>query len=190
VTRDDHGAWHLEGSDGELLIRTGVAGPAAAVGHRLTLAMRRWQATTQWDSDEPVAAELTVDVGSLEVVRGEGGVTPLSGPEKMIVRRNALGALNSRKFPHIMFAANVIEKTGDGYRLSGDLTIHGQTRAQVVDVRTDDQGDGWRLSSETAIRQSDFGVKPYSQLLGALKVTDDVVVSFTATRAKTPDEGT
>ena len=40
------------------------------------------------------------------------------------------------------------------------------------------------------IRQSDFGVKPYSQLLGALKVADDVTVSFTATRAKTPDEGT
>jgi polyisoprenoid-binding protein YceI len=183
VTRDDHGAWSIEGSDGELLIRTGVAGPAAAVGHRLTLAMRRWQATTQWDSDEPVAAELTVDVGSLEVVRGEGGVTPLSGPEKMMVRRNALGSLNARKFPRIIFFANVIEKIDDGYRLSGDLTIHGETRAQVVDVRTDDRGGSWRLSSDTVIRQSDFGVKPYSQLLGALKVADDVAVSFTATRA-------
>jgi polyisoprenoid-binding protein YceI len=183
VTRDDRGAWSLEGSDGELLIRTGVAGPAAAVGHRLTLAMRVWEATTRWDSGEPVAAELTVDVGSLEVVRGEGGVTPLSGPEKIMVRRNALGSLDARKFPRIKFSANVIEKTGGGYRLTGELTIHGETRAQVVDVRTDDQGDSWRLSSESVIRQSDFGVKPYSQLLGALKVADDVAVSFTATRA-------
>jgi polyisoprenoid-binding protein YceI len=183
VTRDDRGLWSIEGSDGELLIRTGVTGPAAAVGHRLTIGMRRWQATTRWDSDEPVAAELTVDVGSLEVVRGEGGVTPLSGPEKMMVRRNAFGSLDARKFPQIMFSANVIEKTGDGYRLSGDLTIHGQTRPQIVDLRTDNQGDSWRLSSETVIRQSDFGVKPYSQLLGALKVVDDVTVSFTATRA-------
>jgi polyisoprenoid-binding protein YceI len=40
------------------------------------------------------------------------------------------------------------------------------------------------MSSETAIRQSDFGVRPYSQLLGSLKVADDVTVSFTAQRAK------
>jgi len=182
VTRDDRGVWSLKGSDGELLIHTGVTGPAAAVGHRLTIAIRRWQATTRWNSDRPVAAELTVDVGSLEVVRGEGGVTPLSGPEKMLVRRNAFGALDARNFPHIVFSADMIEKTDDGYRLSGDLTIHGETRRQIVDLRTDDQGDSWRLSSENVIRQSDFGVKPYSQLLGALKVADDVTVSFTATR--------
>ena len=65
------------------------------MGHRLTIAMRSWQATIQWDGDEPVSAELTVDVGSLEVVRGEGGVTPLSGPEKILVRSNALRSLGA-----------------------------------------------------------------------------------------------
>ncbi|MCV7331089.1 YceI family protein [Mycobacterium cookii] len=154
------------------------------MGHRLTLAMRRWRATTQWHSGEPVDARLAVDVGSLEVVRGEGGVTPLSGPEKVIVRRNALGSLDARKYTRILFSANTIEKTDGGYRLTGALTIHGKTRPQVVDLGVDDQGDSWELSSETAIRQSDFGVKPYSQMLGALKVADDVTVSFAATRAK------
>jgi polyisoprenoid-binding protein YceI len=182
--------WSLEGSDGELLIRTGVAGPAAAVGHRLTIAMRDWRATARWDSGEPVDAELTVDVDSLRVVRGEGGVTPLSGPEKVVVRRNALSSLDVRKYPRIMFSANVIEKTAVGYRLSGDLTIHGTTQPQVVDVRTDDQGGDWRLSSETVVTQSDFGIKPYSQLLGAVKVADDVTVSFTARASKTVDERT
>ncbi len=91
--------WSLDGSDGELLIRTGVAGPAAAMGHRLTLAMRHWRATTRWDADEPVGAELTVEAGSLEVVRGEGGVTPLSAPEKILVRNNALRSLDAKRFP-------------------------------------------------------------------------------------------
>jgi polyisoprenoid-binding protein YceI len=189
VTRDDREVWSLKGSDGELLIRTGVTGPAAAVGHRLTITMRRWRATTHWDSDEPVAADVTVEVDSLQVVRGEGGVTPLSGPEKVLVRRNALGSLDARKFPRIVYSTKAIEKIQDGYRLSGDLTIHGKSRPQVVDVRTDDEGDSWRLSSETVITQSDFGVKPYSQLLGALKVADDVTVAFTASVPKTLDEG-
>jgi polyisoprenoid-binding protein YceI len=176
--------WSLDGSDGDLLIRTGVAGPAAAMGHRLTLAMRQWRATTQWDGDEPVGAELIVEVGSLQVVRGEGGVTPLSGPEKILVRGNASRSLNAKRYPRITFEATVIDKIDEGYRLTGTLTIQATSREQVVDVRTDDHRTNWWLSSEIAIRQSDFGIKPYSQLLGALKVADDVVVSFTAKRAK------
>jgi polyisoprenoid-binding protein YceI len=184
LTDDDSAVWSLDGSHGELLIRTGVAGRAAQLGHRLTIAMRSWQVTTQWDCDEPVSAELTVDVGSLEVVRGEGGLTPLSGPEKILVRTNALRSLGVRRFPRITFVANTIEKTDGGYRLTGALTIHGKTLAQTVDVRTDDLDDSWWLSSETTVRQSAFGIKPYSQLLGSLKVADDVVVSFTAECAK------
>jgi polyisoprenoid-binding protein YceI len=177
-------AWDLDGSDGELLIRTGVAGRAAQLGHRLTIAMLRWRVTVQWHAEEPVGAELTGDVDSLEVVRGDGGLTPLSGPEKILVRGNALRSLNARRFPRIGFAATTIEQTGDGYRLTGTLTIHGKTRPQIVDVCTEDLGDSWRLSSETVIRQTDFGIKPYSQLLGSLKVADKVTVAFTAQHAK------
>jgi polyisoprenoid-binding protein YceI len=181
---DNSAVRSLDGSHGELLIHTGVAGRAAQLGHRLTIAMRSWQASAQLDSGEPVSAELTVDVGSLEVVRGEGGLTPLSGPEKVLVRSNALRSLDARRFPRITFVAKTIEKTDDGYRLTGALTLHGKTLAQTVDVRTDDLDGSWWLSSEATVRQSEFGIKPYSQLLGALKVADDVTVSFTAECAK------
>ena len=184
MSHDHSAAWSLDGSDGELLIRTGVAGRAAQLGHRLTIAMRRWRATVQWDGDEPVSADLTVDVDSLEVVRGDGGLTALSGPEKIRVRGNAVRSLDARRFPRISFATNIIEKSDDGYRLTGTLTIHGKARTQVVDVRTDDLGGGWRLCSETLVRQSDFGIKPYSQLLGSIKVADEVTVTFNAQRAK------
>ena len=184
MSHDRSAAWGLDGSDGELLIRTGVAGRAAQLGHRLTIAMRRWRATVQWEGDEPVSADLTVDVDSLEVLRGDDGLTPLSGPEKILVRSNAVRSLDARRFPRISFATKTIEKIDDGYRLTGTLTIHGKTRTQVVDLRTDDLGDGWRLCSETVVRQSDFGIKPYSQLLGSLKVADEVTVAFNAQRAK------
>lgn len=190
MNRDNRDTWSLDGSDGELLIHTGVDGPAAALGHRLTLAMRRWRTTVQWHSGEPVDGVLSVDVDSLDVVRGEGGVTPLTGPEKIVVRRNALGSLNAKKYFRILFSAKTIEHTDDGYRLTGDLTIHGRKRPQVVDLHTEDEGDRWRLTSETPIRQSDFGIKPYSQMLGALKVADDVTVSFSATAPKDLGEGT
>lgn len=43
---------------------------------------------------------------------------------------------------------------------------------------------GWRLSFEADVRQSEFGVKTYSLLMGSIKVVDDVTVSVTVGRAK------
>jgi polyisoprenoid-binding protein YceI len=166
------------------MVHTGVAGRAAKIGHRLTIAMKRWQATVRWFGGEPAEAKLTVDVDSLEVLGGEGGVTPLSGPEKILVRSNALRQLDAGRFPQICFDAETIEKSRDGYRLAGTLQIRGKIRAQVIDLRTDDFGDTWRMSGQASVRQSDFGVKQYSLLMGSLKVADDVTVSYTAQRTK------
>jgi polyisoprenoid-binding protein YceI len=172
--------WTLDASDGDLTVHTAVAGRTAKMGHRLTIAMNRWQATVQWSDGEPVAAQLTVDVDSLEVLRGEGGLTPLSGPEKILVRSNALRQLGAGRFPQICFDADIIDSRQDGYRLTGTLRIHGKMRPQIIDLRTEDLGKAWRLSTQAVVRQSDFGVKPYSLLMGSLKVADDVTVSFTA----------
>ena len=184
MTHDKSLVWTLDASDGELLVRTGVAGRAARMGHRLTIAMRRWQAMVCWAGDQPATAEFAVETDSFEVLRGEGGVKGLSGPEKALVRSNALRSLNAVRFPEIRFTADVIDKTDDGYRLGGTLQIRGQSREQVIDLRTDDLGDSWRMSAESTVRQSDYGIKPYSLLMGSVQVADDVTVSFTAVRRK------
>ncbi len=176
--------WVLNASDGELLIRTGVTGRAARMGHRLTVAMTRWQATVHWAGTQPVSAELTVETDSFEVLRGEGGVKSLSGPEKTLVKSNAMKSLDSGRYPEIRFAADDIATTADGYRLTGKLHIKGKSRDHVIDLHTEDLGDSWRMSAESSVRQSDYGIKPYSLLMGSMQVTDDVSVSFTAVHAK------
>jgi polyisoprenoid-binding protein YceI len=176
--------WTLDACDGELLLRTGVRGRAARMGHRLTIAMTRWQATVTWKGAEPVTAELVVDVDSFEVLSGEGGVKGLSGPEKVMVKSNAMKSLDAGSYPEIRFTADAIGKTGQGYRLNGKLHIRGKSRNHVIDLRTDDLGDSWRMSVESTVRQSDYGIKPYSLMMGSVQVADDVSVSFTAVRAK------
>ncbi|SPM42597.1 Polyisoprenoid-binding periplasmic protein YceI, partial [Mycobacterium numidiamassiliense] len=176
--------WSFEPADGELLVRTGVAGRAARLGHRLTIAMTRWHATVRWSGADPVAVELTVEADSFEVVRGEGGVKGLSGPEKTVIRANALKSLQASRFPTISFAADVIDKTDEGYRLGGRLEVCGKTHEHVIDLRTEDLGDTWRMSVESGVRQSAYGIKPYSILMGSVQVADDVTVSFTAIHAK------
>lgn len=40
------------------------------------------------------------------------------------------------------------------------------------------------MSAKTGITQSDFGVKPYSLLMGSLKIADEVTIEFTGNHPK------
>ena len=181
MTKSD---WSIDPAAGELRIQTGVAGRAAKMGHRLTIAMQSWDATVRWAGDKPKSAELTVAVDSLAVISGAGGIKPLAGPEKGVARSNALKSLDAKKFPQIRFVADDIAKTEHGYRLTGTTEIHGTARPRVVDLTVEDRGDTWVLSTQVSITQSDFGVKPYSLFMGSLRVADEVTVEFTATHPK------
>ncbi len=177
-------SWTLDPTNGELLLRTGVSGRAAKMGHRLTMAMQSWRATVDWSGEAPTYAELTVDTESLEVLSGEGGVTPLGGTEKGVARSNALKSLDAKRFPHIRFVADQIAKTADGYRMTGTVEIHGTTHPQVVDLKVDDTGDAVVLSTQVRLLQTDFGVKLISLFMGAMKVSDEVAIDFRATHPK------
>lgn len=177
-------AWNLDASTGELLVKTGVAGRAARMGHRLTIAMKAWSAKVTWSGDEPSAVELDVDVSSLEVLRGEGGLTPLTGPERSLAGSNALKSLEAPRFPLMSFRTDDVAEVPGGYRLTGSLEIHGTSRTQTVDLKVEDLGDSWQMRTEAQVLQSDFGVKPYSLFMGTMKVADEVTVTFTASHPK------
>lgn len=177
-------SWSLDATRGDLLVRTDVGGPAAKMGHRLTIAMRSWRATVEWRGSKAVAARLDVDLDSLEVLKGEGGVTPLSGPEKLLVRANALKSLGARKYPKVTFSATDITEVPGGYRLAGTLEIHGTARPQSVDLHTEERDGTSVMSARVPITQSDYGIKPYSLMMGTLKVADVVTVEFTGAHPK------
>lgn len=173
--------WTLDASDGgQLAVRTDVAGRASKMGHRLTIAMTSWAATVEWAGDAPTAVTLTAEVSSLDVVHGEGGLTPLIGPEKIVAKANALKSFDADRYPSICFHSTEITAVDSGFRLAGTAEIHGVSREITVDVDVTDLGDRWRVGSETTVRQSDYKITPYSQMFGAMKVVDEVTVTFDA----------
>lgn len=176
--------WTLDASDGELALHTGVTGTAARMGHRLTIAVTSWQATVQWDGEDPAAVAVTVDLESLEVVRGEGGVTPLSGAEKKLVRANATKSLRTGRFPQATFRSTDVERHVDVTRLIGTLELNGRIGAQTVEVRVEEDGKVWRISGAAVVRHTDYGIKQYSMMMGAMKVADEVEVRLAAGHAK------
>lgn len=59
------------------------------------------------------------------------------------------------------------------------VTLHGQTQQLRVPLQATLDRDRLQVSGALALRQSDFGVRPYSALGGLLKVQDDVAIDFT-----------
>ncbi len=171
---------NLDQSDGTLILLTGVTGAAARMGHRLTIAMDSWRISVEESDGQPVSAHLTVDVDSLRVRSGEGGLTPLTGPEKAIVRANALKTLDAKRFPTIEFHAEEITAATAGYRLRGPLSIHGVTNTVDVDVDVVDVDGVRQLGTRVEVSHKAFKVKPYSMAMGAMKVADIVTIEFSA----------
>lgn len=173
--------WTLDASHGgQLAVRTDVTGKASKMGHRLTIAVTSWTATVEWSGDAPTAVTLDAEVGSIDVIDGEGGLTPLIGPEKIVAKANALKSFDAGRYPSITFRSTDITAVDTGFRLTGMAEIHGVSREVTVDVNVTDLGDRWHLVSETAVRQSDYKITPYSQMFGAMKVVDEVTVTFDA----------
>lgn len=93
---------------------------------------------------------------------------------------------NAAAFPKISFRSTGIEQlAGEGWRMSGDLTIRDVTRSVVLDVEYEGRGpDAWGkeragFSAETKIKRSDFGVK-WNALIetGGVAVSDVVRISL------------
>jgi polyisoprenoid-binding protein YceI len=89
-------------------------------------------------------------------------------------------------FPTLTFTGGrVTEASGDRFKLTGDLTIHGVTREVTLDVTTEGRGkDPWGgdragYSAHTKIKRSDFGLT-WNQLLeaGGFAVGDEVKISL------------
>ncbi len=71
----------------------------------------------------------------------------------------------------ILEAEEDIEVVGEAADGAEAVELAGRTAPAAFDVVVGDDG---AVDAEVAIRQSRWGIKPYSGLLGALKVADDV----------------
>lgn len=162
---------------GALEVRTGVAGRSARLGHRLVLAARTWKAVVDFDGDVPASLVVTVDAASLEVVSGEGGVTPLTAPERAVATANAHRSLDVKANPAIEYRSTSIEPSDKGFRVRGELTLRGATRSCDLALGR----EGAELATSVPVRQTDFGIKPFSLMMGTLKVADEVTIIARAT---------
>lgn len=167
----------LDQSAGPLTLHTGRSGVGSKVGHDLTLQVGTWTANAMLDGSGAVTAvRFIASLRSLEVLRGDGGLKPLSDKDKRTILDNAAQTLKAASDPELVFTAtdlNVVEGTTT---IVGEASLAGQTQPLTVELTVTRSGSQANVSARAEVVQSHFGIKPYSGMLGALKVRDMVEV--------------
>jgi hypothetical protein len=171
-----HGRHDLGPANGTLQIRTAREGVAARAGHDLVIEATRWEGTLHVAGDS-VTLELSVDSRALEVRWGLNGSSGLSEKDRASIART-IDTKILRGAP-ISFRSRNAEPRGNAVMISGDLTIGATTR--LIDFELRSSGDLKRVDATARLTQSEFQIKPYSAMLGALKVADVVEVVARAT---------
>ncbi|MFD2873723.1 YceI family protein [Mucilaginibacter ximonensis] len=93
-------------------------------------------------------------------------------------------AVNAKKYPDIIFKLSSAEVTpGDNnmyfIKAKGDLTISGVTKPVSVDVTAVANPDNTiTCRGSKKIQLTDFGIKPPTFMLGAMKVYNDLNIQF------------
>ena len=161
---------------GDLKVKTYREGMASKAGHDLVIEVSRWEATLSVGEDgAPSGLELSVDPRSLEVREGVGGVKPLSDRDRLEIRKNidekVLGG------HPIIFRCSAAQLSAGGGRISlpGELAMAGKAAPGTAELTMEADG---RVTGTISLTQSDWGIKPYRGLMGALKVRDELDVVF------------
>lgn len=140
-------------------------GLLTAVGHDVTL--RVTSMSVDVGDDDKIAVDL--DAGSLRVT-----TDAVKESERKDIEKNTGKTLEVQKHPKIQFRSVSVVRDGDRARIEGDLTLHGVTKPISVEAR--DDGRHW--NAKIPLDQREFGIKPYSAMLGALKVKPQVEVNI------------
>lgn len=172
----DPGTHSLGPDDAKLTLQTGRKGAAAKAGHDLLIEVTSWRATLDL-ADDPAQTKvsLTADSRSLRVLEGTGGIQSLGDDDRANIEQTIDDEV--LKGGAIEFHSSSVQPSPDGGRLqiAGELDLLGNRHPVAFDLTLGEDG---RITGSAAVKQTDWGMKPYSALFGTLKVADEVQVKI------------
>ena len=166
------GVHTLGPGNGKLEVRTYREGIGQAVGHDLIIDVRQWQATVHASEGGTISSvELEADSRSLQVREGLRGVKPLTDKDRGEIRKN-IDEKILRGQP-IVFRSSAVESSPGMLIVRGELSLAGVSRPASFELAT--TGDR-QVTGTLPVTQTEWGIKPYRGLMGALKVRDTVEI--------------
>lgn len=160
----------------ELRILVFRGGSAARLGHNHVLHAAGLR--VDWAAAGPVLSfrldALEIDPPAMRQGLGAAFASTVDDEARAGTRANLLKALDAPAHPEVV--VRTLQQLGEGPRraVEAEITLHGVTRRQwfVTEV------EGRRARGEVVVRQSEFGIQPFTVLGGLLAVQDALVVQF------------
>lgn len=114
---------------------------------------------------------------------GMSGTTDASTRSKVTNNMKSKDVLDVARYPKATFTIDSASDTGNRsrkgrpvYELQGNFELHGRTQRIRIPVEVE-QARGWlHVQGQFSIRQSSFGIEPYTAALGAIGVADTLVI--------------
>jgi YceI-like domain len=156
-----------------LTVRTKKGGAAAKAGHDLEMEVTRWNATLEL-GDNPQAS-LTADSTSFKVIEGTGGVKPLDAEEKRAIPQTIDEEVLQGTPIEFHSSRIEVDRGGHTVEVEGELNLFGHQHPVTFKLNV---GFNGRMSGVAQLKQSEWGLTPYTALFGTLKVADDVEVEI------------
>jgi hypothetical protein len=161
------------------------AGPLARFGHNHVIVGpvrgEIWAGRTSEDSgfllEIPVEA-LSVDPVAARAEEGKEFAADVSAEARQGTREHMLGeeVLDAPRYPVIRVESASLAGPRWNPSVIARVTLRGATRELEFPAAVVEQGDRLTVIASFALRQSDFGIEPYSALGGGLRVADEIRV--------------
>jgi len=173
------GTHQLGPGSGTLHVKTYREGVASKVGHDLTFEVTKWEATvTVAEGGALSSLELSADPRSLEVSDATGGAKALSDKDRTTeIPKNIDDKVLGGEPISFRSTEGHLAEEGGTLSASGELTMAGDTHPVSAQLSVDPDG---HVTGTIPLTQSDWGIKPFKAMMGALKVKDTVDVVIDA----------
>ena len=180
--------WRIDPQSSEVVVYVYRGGALARLGHNHVIASRdvrgyalMAESLRQSRADVYLPEwTMTVDDPALREAAGPGFDTEPSEGDIAGTRRNMLGdaVLSADKYPFVQLRVRAVERSGGRTELLSTVTLRGVSRELSIPAIVDISPERLTVSGTFDLKQSDFGITPFSVLGGKLVVKDEVRIAY------------
>jgi polyisoprenoid-binding protein YceI len=170
----------IDAKKSRFIVETQTGGLSAnfAHDHRISIDDFSGQATFAPQGGGAASLSMTVRASSLHLLGEE-----TLGARQAIESALREDVLETAKFPDISFKSRSVKSSrrGDGtydVRLVGELSLHGVKKQVTVPARVSLEAGTLHAIGTLELRQTDFGITPFSFVNGTVTIRDTVILSF------------
>jgi polyisoprenoid-binding protein YceI len=159
-------------------VKTGKAGLFGFAGHTHVIEAREFTGEVVYYPRRPSSSHLDITVST-------ESLTVLTPPDTAEIRKVTESmrtlVLRTAEYPEIELVSRQVVPSADGFHIVAAMTLVGQTRELPIDIVARVGLDTLEATSTFAIKQTDFGITPFSGGPGgAVKVADRVTFDIRA----------